>query len=100
MKKTLIAVAGAGLSLIFASITFAVEDIQPSASTAPDFEKMKADYLKRLDTRMSSLQQEKTCIEAAKNQSDLKTCRQKNRPSMKTKKSFGDQGGQVPPIIK
>ena len=99
MKRTLIAVA-ASLSLIFASITFAVEDIQPSASTAPDFEKMKADYLKRLETRMSSLQQEKTCIEAAKNQADLKTCRQKNRASMKTKGWFGDQGGQVPPIIK
>ena len=99
MKRTLIAVAAA-LSLIFASITFAVEDIQPSASTAPDFEKMKADYLKRLDTRMSSLQQEKTCVEAAKNQGDLKTCRQKNRASMKTKRGFGDQGGQVPPIIK
>ena len=99
MKRTVIAVAAA-LSLIFAVIAFAVEDIQPSAGTAPNFEQMKADHLKRLDARMSSLQEEKVCVEAAKNQDDLKTCRQKNRASMKNKGDFGNKGGQVPSLIK
>ena len=70
MKRVVIAVA-AVLSLVFALTAFAVEDVQPWKETGVNFEQMKVDHLKKLDERMNSLQQEKTCAQAAKNHDDL-----------------------------
>jgi len=103
MKKAVIA-AVAVLSLILAGLSFAVEGIQPSAGTVPNFEQMKADHLKKLDDRMTSLQKEKVCVEAAKNQDDLRACRSKHKAEMKghgdqmrKKGGHGGPGGPVPP---
>ncbi len=106
MKRVVIAVA-AVLSLVFALPAFAIEGIQPQKETGINFEQMKADHLKKLDERMNSLQQEKTCVGAAKNRDDLITCRSKHKAEMKghrdeMRKSGGlyGPGGQVPPPVK
>jgi hypothetical protein len=103
MKRVVIAVA-AVLSLVFAVTVFAVEGNQPSKEAGPSFEQMKDDHLKKLDARMTSLQQEKTCVQAANNQDDLKTCRAKHRAEMQGQpgemRKRGGPGGlsdQVPP---
>jgi hypothetical protein len=82
MKSAVIA-AAAMLSMIFAGLTFAVDDIQPAAGTAPNFEQMKADHLKKLDDRINSLQEEKACAQAAKNPDEMKACRLKHWGEMK-----------------
>jgi hypothetical protein len=99
MKRAVIAVA-AVLSLVFAVPAFAVEGIRPSTGTVPDFEQMKADHLKRLDDRINSLQEEKACAQAAKNQDDLRACRPKYKAEMRKRGGTGGPGGQVPPQIK
>jgi hypothetical protein len=45
-----------------------------------NFERQKAEILKNLDERLASVQQMKTCIQAAKNREDAKTCREKFGP--------------------
>jgi hypothetical protein len=107
MKRVVIAVA-AILSLVFALPAFAIEGVQPPKETGINFEQMKADHVKKLDERINSLQQEKTCVQAAKNQDGLMTCRTKHKDNMK---EFRDEmrkrggrpdglGGQVPPPVK
>ena len=106
MKRVVIVVA-AVLSLVFVVPAFAIEGSQPPKVTGLNFEQMKADHLKKLDERMNSLQQEKICAEAAKNQDDLMTCRSKHKVDMKghrdeMRKSGGPagMGGQVSPPVK
>jgi hypothetical protein len=103
MERAII-VAAVVLSLVFAVSAIAIEGSQPLGETSPNFEKMKADRLKNLDDRMTNLQKEKVCVEAAKNQDDLTACRSKHKAEMK---GYGDQmgkkgghggpGGPVPP---
>ena len=78
MKREVIVVA-AILSMAFAGPAFATERMLSSAETASNFEQVKADYLKRLEYRMNRLQQEKTCIEEAQSQDDLRNCKRKNK---------------------
>ena len=92
MKRVVIAVA-AVVSLVFALTAFAVEGVQPPKETGVNFEQMKADHLKKLDARMNSLQQEKTCAQAAKNQDDLMTCRSKHKAEMKGNRDEMRKGG-------
>ncbi len=106
MRRVVIAVA-AVLSLAFALPAFAIEGIQPPKETGINFEQMKADHLKKLDERMNYLQQEKTCVEAAKNQDDLITCRSKQKAEMKERRDemkkrgvTAGPGGLVPPPVK
>jgi hypothetical protein len=106
MKRGVIAVV-AVLSLVFAVPAFAVEGIQPSAGTVPDFEQMKTDHLKRLDDRINSLQEEKACVQAAKNKDDIRVCRSKHKvemrghgDEMRKRGGPGGPGGQVPPQVK
>ena len=106
MKRVVIAVA-AVVSLVFALTAFAIEGVQPPKETGVNFEQMKADHLKKLDDRMNSLQQEKTCVQAAKDRDDLMTCRSKHKTEMKGRhdemrksgSSYGP-GDQVPPPVK
>lgn len=106
MKREVIAVA-AVLSLVFAVPAFAVEGIQPSAGTVPDFEQMKTDHLKRLDDRINSLQEEKACVQSAKNKDDIRVCRSKHKvemrghvDEMRKRGGPGGPGGIVPPQVK
>jgi hypothetical protein len=106
MKRVVIAVA-AVVSLVFALTAFAVEGVQPPKETAVNFEQMKADHLKKLDVRINSLQQEKTCVQAAKNSDDLITCNSKHKADMKGYRDgmgrgvgpYGP-GGQLPTPVK
>ena len=96
MKREVIAVA-AVLSMTFAGPAFATERMLSSAETTSNFEQVKADYLKRLEDRMNHLQQEKTCIEEAQSQDDLRNCKWKNRGKRqwyrgKKKESEGSTG--------
>jgi len=95
MKREVIA-AVAVLSLLFTVPAFAVEGTQPSPVTPPDFEQMKAAHLKRLDNRINSLQEEKACVQAAKNHDDLKACGTKEM----RKRGPRIPGGQIPPEMK
>ncbi len=106
MKRVVIAVA-AVLSLVFTVPAFAVEGNQPPAGTVPNFEQIKADHLKRLGDRINSLQEEKVCAQAAKNQDDLKACWSKHKGEMKEQRDEmrkrggpGGPGGQIPPQVK
>jgi len=78
MKRKVI-VAAAVLSMAFAAPAFAAEGTQSTQEAASNVEQMKADYLKRLEDRMNSLQQEKTCIEGAQSQDDLRNCKWKKK---------------------
>jgi hypothetical protein len=105
MRRGVIA-ASTVLSLVFAVPVFAADATQPPKETAPSFEQMKADHLKRLDERLNSLQQEKVCVQAAKNQDELRACRAKHKSDMKMHRDDmkmrgpGGPGGQMPPPAK
>jgi hypothetical protein len=112
MKKALAITMAILFALTITSVTFAgeekvappIEGSQPLKETGPNFEQMKAIHLKKLDERMTSLQQEKACVQAAKNQDDLMACRTKHKAEMKEYRDDmrkrigpGGLGGQVPP---
>jgi len=72
----------AGMIIGTVSVFFALQanaaDTTPQTKTAsPNFEQHKADILKRIDERIAHNQEEKGCIQAAKNQNDIKACREK-----------------------
>jgi hypothetical protein len=103
MERAVI-VAVVVLSLVFTVSAFAIEGSQPPGATAPNFDQMKADLLKKLDERMTNLQKEKICVQAAKNRDDLRACRaehkadmKENRDEMRKRGGPGDPGSHVPP---
>jgi len=105
MKRVVIAAVALLLGLSVSA--FAIEGSQPPKETAPNFEQMKADHLKKLEERMSSLQEEKACVQAANNQDGLKACRAKHkaemrehRDDMRMRGGPGGPGSQVPPQVK
>jgi hypothetical protein len=81
MKKTII--AAAVLSFALAAPAFAAGGDQPPMGTGPNFDQRKAEILKALDAQMSSLQEAKTCIQAAKNHDAIKACREKHMAERK-----------------
>jgi hypothetical protein len=105
MRRGVIAVSTV-LSLVFAVPAFAVDGTQPPKETAPTFEQIKADHLKKLDERLNSLQQERVCAQAAKNQDELRACRAKHKAEMKEHRDDmrmrgpGGPGGPIPPPVK
>ena len=90
MKRVVIAVA-AVLLLMFAVSAFAIDNSQPSQGTVPNFDQMKADYLKKFDERINSLQEKKACVQAANTQEDLKLCFEQNKVNMKEQRD--ERGG-------
>jgi len=105
MKRVVIAVVALLLGLSVSA--FAIEGTRPPKETVPNFEQMKADHLKKLEVRMSSLQQEKACVQVANNQDGLMACRSKHKAEMKEHRNDmrkrggpGGPGGQVPPQVK
>jgi hypothetical protein len=74
MKKTLIAMA---VSILFAAPAIAADNAPQAKGPDQNFEQRKADILKRIDERIARNQEEKACVEAAKNHDDLKACREK-----------------------
>jgi len=82
MKKTLI--AAAILSFVFAIPAFAAQNGQ-SNEPAATFEQKQARILKMFDDRIASLQEAKTCVQAAKDDDDLRACRKKYMAVMREK---------------
>jgi len=99
MKKTFI--AAAVLSLAFAVPVFAADGGQPQKGQAPSFEQRQAEVLKMIDARAAGIQDERSCVQAAKNLDDLKACRDKAMAEMEKRRSEmkgrGPGGGQTPP---
>lgn len=71
------------LALAFAVPAFAIEGGQPPNMTGQTFDQKQSHILKMLDERIASLQEGKTCVQAAKNDEDLKACREKHTAEMK-----------------
>jgi len=99
MKRALI--AAAVLSLAFAAPVFALEG---GKDQAQNFEKKKAAILENIDQRMAHLQNEKSCVQAAKSHEDLKACWEKQKQEMEKMRlemgrrgGPGGPGGTVPP---
>lgn len=86
------------LSLVFAVSAWAAESTVPKKDPAAKFEQKKARILKRFEVREAKLQQQKACVEAAKNDDDLKACKEKygphRRSSTDKQGSTGVSGGQ------
>jgi hypothetical protein len=72
MKTALIAAAA---SIIFAAPVLAVDAPQSAKTPGPNFEQHKADIVRKIDARIAYRQEEKACVQAAKNHDDLKACR-------------------------
>jgi len=80
MKKAVIAVAA--LFLVLAVAAFAADSGQTGNVQGSNFDQKKTDMLKMVDERIASLQEAKNCIQASKNDADIKTCRDKHRAEM------------------
>ncbi len=66
---------------------FAADQAGPApANRAQSFEQRQATILKMLDERITSLQDLKTCVQAAKTNEDLRTCHQKQREEMQSQR--------------
>ena len=92
MKRTFI--AAAVLSIVFAVPVFAADGGQPQTGQTQTFEQKQAEILKMIDARAAGIQDQRSCVQAAKNLDDLKVCRDKAMAEMK---GHGPGGGQTPP---
>jgi preprotein translocase subunit SecF len=93
-------VAAALLMLIFTGSGLAMESKKPSNSSATTIEQKKAQRLRDLDQRIKKLQQEKTCVKAAKSSDDLDSCTKKQSVSSGKKaasKQTGKSGSSAKP---
>ncbi len=101
MKSALI--AAVLLSLALAVPAFAAEGGQPPAASGQTFEQRQARILKMIDERIAGLQEGKTCVQAAKNDEDLKACRERHMSEIRDKRGRqrgmmgGPQGGMGGP---
>lgn len=80
MKTALIAMA---VSILFAVPAFSVDSTPQSKGVGPNFEQHKSDIIKRIDERIARNQEEKSCVQAAKNHDDVKACRDKFKAEVK-----------------
>jgi hypothetical protein len=71
----------------------ATADQQSNASSEP-FEQKQTRILQLIDNRIADLQEAKTCVQAAKNNDDLKACRQKQMQKMRNKMMNRNNGAQ------
>jgi len=80
MKKKIISLVIAGL---FAVPAFAIDNALVPIAPVQNFEQHKAELLKRIDERIARSQEEKSCVQAAQNQNDIKACREKIREEVR-----------------
>lgn len=82
MKILTTIVAGmAAVTLLAASASAADMAVQGG-----NFEQKKAEQLKRVDERITHLQEERTCIQSASNHDTLKACHEKFRTEIRQDK--------------
>ncbi len=106
MKTGVIAVVVV-LSLVFVLSVSASEGVQPAQETIVNFDQIKADQLKNIDERIENLQQQKTCVQMAKDQDNLSGCWMKhkaegkrNRNDMRKGQGLSDRSSQPPLPVK
>jgi hypothetical protein len=86
MKTTFITLLITGLCL-----TTAVAD-EPEGKVT--FEQKKAEILERISVRLSRIQGEKACVEAATSHDALKACKALSRGARKAKQANRERGAQ------
>jgi hypothetical protein len=91
MKRAII--AAVLLSLAFAVPILAAEGGQPPSAPGKTFEQRQADMLKFVDERIATLQEGKTCVQAAKSDDDLTACKEKFMTEMRKKRDEMKQKG-------
>ncbi|HXE96483.1 MAG TPA: hypothetical protein VN642_08760 [Dongiaceae bacterium] len=74
MKTAMIAMT---VSILFSAPAFAADNAPQFNGAGPSFEQRKSDILKHIDERIARNQEEKSCVQAAKNHDDIKACRDK-----------------------
>jgi hypothetical protein len=79
VKRTAIILA---VLLALAVPVFAAED-EDKATKQDNFSERKAQILKKLNDQIRNLQEAKTCVQAAKDQDAIKTCREKQMAERK-----------------
>jgi hypothetical protein len=69
----------------------------PSKKTGISFDQRKTQMLKRIDERATKLQEERACVQAAKNDEDLMGCRPRGGPP-RGPGGLGGPGGPGPGV--
>jgi len=80
MKTKIISVV---FAMFLAVPAFAVDNSSLPKGPGPNFEQNRTDILKRIDARIARNQEEKSCVQAAKNHDDIKACRDKFKEELK-----------------
>lgn len=83
MKRTLI--IALALSELIIAQAFAAESAQLPITLRETFEQRQTRLLKMLDERIGSIEEERMCIGAAKNDDDLMTCSESQMKKLKEK---------------
>lgn len=76
-------IISAVFAMFLAVPAFAVDNSSQPKSPGPNFEQHRGDILKRIDARIARNQEEKSCVQAAKNHDDVKGCRDKFKEELK-----------------
>ena len=95
MKRALLMAVLLSLALVVPA--FAAESGSPTGS-GPSFDEKKTQILKHIEERNAKLQQEKSCVGAAKDDNDLKACREKFAPPRGSSGKGGPLGLGGPPL--
>jgi hypothetical protein len=71
------------LSFLTAAVVFAWNVISGYSASGPrgSFEQRKTQQLKRVETRIAHLQEQRTCISAATNEEAIQACRERFQPA-------------------
>ncbi len=77
MKTTMITTA---VAILLAMPAFAANNAPQKQGQTLSFPQRKAEILKRIDERITRSKQERACIQATKNNEDIKACWEKFRP--------------------
>jgi hypothetical protein len=74
-------------SFVFAAGETAAPEKDPSAKPQISFEEKKSRMLERVDQTIATMNEYRTCIDAAQNTAELKMCHQKRSHKRHTKKN-------------
>jgi len=75
MKRIL--VAAIFLSLVAIVPVFGADSGQPENANGQTFEQRQSHIMRMIDERIASLREAKTCIQAARNDDELRACKEK-----------------------
>ena len=109
MKKTMILILAVMLLTAFSHIsltqTYAADGNPPvfkgegdKEISSENFSEIKAGLLKRIEFRAKRLNEEKVCVEAAKDMSELKKCKPERPDGPGGQRGTGQQKFQKPPM--